>query len=609
MPALRVGTGTGKLINDAASGSFANSPGSYTAGNMLCIAGSLNDNANTLTNITVAGNTGGAWTVKLSARSAGGNIAFIAFLLSAPAGITSVTTTMVGAGTCYAVSSIDQYSGVSAFDQINSSVGTSLPSGRSTGNITNTNSGDLIVAAFGSDDSATTDWDLLAGVASTGTLIHNEHDTTAHHASLVYYQIASGSTGPFSATARYPDETAAAAALIVSFTPGSSAVTVARKAAAGPGVSPSLQQQFRAAPRNFTTPSTDVTVALTGVSATTAVGTVTAMLPAVLGALKRPGPGIGPFSNGQFIPAVRGFGFANPDVTVALTGVSGTGSAGTVTPSTTVAVTGNAGTGAAGTVTPAASLALSGVAGTSAAGSVTPSTTVGLTGVSGTGAVGSVSTGGDVTVALIGVQGTSAAGTLTPGTTVATTGNAGAGAVGTLAPSTSIGLTGNSATGAVGDVTAGATGDVTVALTGVGAVSQVGSITASGGTTADVFSGGFVFAYEHEMESRRRQRRKRKDDEEQALAAVETPFEREIATLLHAQEAQDERRAELARLQRLVTQFAERKAEQAFTERVSRAFERAIKQPNASALLALEREVERQMDDEDFAVLMMLALD
>lgn len=224
MAILRVGTGTGKLINDAASGTFANAPAAYTTGNALVLAGSMNDNANTITNLTVAGNTGGAWTVKLSAKSAGGNICFVAYLLNAPSGITLVTATMVGAGTCYVISSIDQYSGVGAFDQQNSSVGTSLPAGRSTGTVTNTDAADLVIAAFGSDDSATTDFDLLAGIFSTGTLIHNEHDTTAHHASLAYFQIVS-TTGPFSATARYPDETVVAAALIVSFTPGGAAAS------------------------------------------------------------------------------------------------------------------------------------------------------------------------------------------------------------------------------------------------------------------------------------------------------------------------------------------------------------------------------------------------
>lgn len=94
-------------------------------------------------------------------------------------------------------------------------------------------------------------------------------------------------------------------------------------------------------------------------------------------------------------------------------------------------------------------LALTGVAGTGAAGSLTPSVTVALTGVEATGAAGSVGIGG-LTVGLTGVAGTGAAGTLGPSTSVALTGVAGTGAAGSVTSSRTVPLTGVAGTGAVG---------------------------------------------------------------------------------------------------------------------------------------------------------------
>ena len=95
-------------------------------------------------------------------------------------------------------------------------------------------------------------------------------------------------------------------------------------------------------------------------------------------------------------------------LTVSITGVAGTGAVGTVTPNLgstglTVAITGVAGTGTVGTVVPSLgsgadiTVAISGVAGTGTVGAVTPvlgatTLTVGITGVSGTGTVGTVTT-------------------------------------------------------------------------------------------------------------------------------------------------------------------------------------------------------------------------
>lgn len=98
--------------------------------------------------------------------------------------------------------------------------------------------------------------------------------------------------------------------------------------------------------------------------------------------------------------------------TVALTGVTGTGQAGTVAPSDTTATTGNTATGAVGTAVAATTVALTGVSATGQIGTEGEAVTVSLTGTSATGEVGTVSRG-ETSIALDGVQATGAVGTVT----------------------------------------------------------------------------------------------------------------------------------------------------------------------------------------------------
>lgn len=195
------------------------------------------------------------------------------------------------------------------------------------------------------------------------------------------------------------------------------------------------------------------------------------------------------------------------DVTLALTGVEGTGAAGTVAPATDRALTGNAGTGAVGTISSSRTRALTGNAATAAVGTVSPSTDFTLAGVQATGDVGTVSVAGssDVVVALTGVEATGQAGDLIDEISVGLAGVEGTGQVGDLTDLISIGLSGVAAAGQVGDlvdgvsiglsgvagvgqagtltpsIDGGAGQDVTLALTGVSASGEVGSVTASGG--------------------------------------------------------------------------------------------------------------------------------
>jgi hypothetical protein len=220
-------------------------------------------------------------------------------------------------------------------------------------------------------------------------------------------------------------------------------------------------------------PATAITLALTGVSATSAVGSVT------------------------------------PSFTIPTTGAAATGAVGTLTPSSAVGLTGNGSTSAAGTVVPAFSLsitgdaagsavgsavvsfalALSGAAssssvgnlaavtgltgnsGTGSAGSTGPQFAIGLTGAAASSAVGSMLTVSSA--ALTGDGATGSVGTLGPGMSFALTGAAASAAVGTVAPVFALALTGDSATGSAGSLVPG----TTVGLTGMGAAGAAGNVT------------------------------------------------------------------------------------------------------------------------------------
>lgn len=165
------------------------------------------------------------------------------------------------------------------------------------------------------------------------------------------------------------------------------------------------------------------------------------------------------------LPTAAGGG----DVTVALTGVGATGALGTLSPQidSTAALTGNAATGAVGTVVASSGVvvAATGVAATGAVGTLSPqvSSTAALTGAAAIAACGTVIP--DFTKAITGSTATGSVGTVvaTSGVVVALTGAEVSGAVGTLSPQSSatVALTGNAATGACGTVTASFTGTLT----------------------------------------------------------------------------------------------------------------------------------------------------
>ena len=221
--------------------------------------------------------------------------------------------------------------------------------------------------------------------------------------------------------------------------------------------------------------TSNITVALTGVSATGAVGSVTAALSASISQVSGTG------SVGSVSPSISAaltqdsatgaVGTVTANSSVAITNVTGTGSVGSVTANFSVAVTQVNATGAVGSVSPAKTVAITQVAATGAVGTVTAALSAGVSQVVTTGSVGSVP-GGD-SDALTGVSATGSVGTVSPSWTVAITGVTGTGNVGTVTAAPNFGITQVSATGAVGTVTYASFVDV--AITGVSGTGAVGT--------------------------------------------------------------------------------------------------------------------------------------
>ena len=229
----------------------------------------------------------------------------------------------------------------------------------------------------------------------------------------------------------------------------------------------------------------DVTVGLTGATATFTAGTVS---PAVSVALSG-------------TTATFSAGTLTPSTSKQLTGQTISSSAGTIGVSTDLALTGSSSTFTAGTISPELSVSMSGVSSTFSAGTLTPAIDVSLTGLSGTFTAGTMSTGNDVVVALSGSTATFSAGTLSPQSAVSLLGASSSFTAGTLSAaistslsgssitattgaltaSLSVPMTGSSATFTAGTMSAQASGDVTVALTGATATFSAGQMLASGG--------------------------------------------------------------------------------------------------------------------------------
>jgi hypothetical protein len=75
---------------------------------------------------------------------------------------------------------------------------------------------------------------------------------------------------------------------------------------------------------------------------------------------------------------------------------------------------------------------------------------------------------------------------------------------------------------------------------------------------------------------------------------------------LIAQASQEAERADLQRLSRLASQYASQAIYEAANTRVVAALGRAQAMPTDSSLIALRREIERQIDDDETVLLLLL---
>jgi hypothetical protein len=125
--------------------------------------------------------------------------------------------------------------------------------------------------------------------------------------------------------------------------------------------------------------------------------------------------------------------------------------------------------------------------------------------------------------------------------------------------------------------------------------------------TVDPVGGwNFHVAYEQEQRRRRVEARRRKQLEEER-EEIEDETAREIAELISRQEAEDEKRRDLERLAAIAKANADLEAARAFSERVAVAYQRALEKGTFSALEALDRELKRAAEEEEF-MQMALAL-
>lgn len=123
-----------------------------------------------------------------------------------------------------------------------------------------------------------------------------------------------------------------------------------------------------------------------------------------------------------------------------------------------------------------------------------------------------------------------------------------------------------------------------------------------------VSSGGWWYAYEYirnerERELARRRRRKKELEEIEAQEAIAA----DIARLLEEQEAKDAERKELQRLQALADSYSGKRI--GLPKPVASALINAYEARTRNALQQLQREIDRAMEEEEMAMVMLLLSD
>jgi len=112
----------------------------------------------------------------------------------------------------------------------------------------------------------------------------------------------------------------------------------------------------------------------------------------------------------------------------------------------------------------------------------------------------------------------------------------------------------------------------------------------------------------YEMERiRARPRRKKREEIEEEVADIQEPVSREISKLIRVQEAKDDEREELARLQSMADRYAQPGAE--VPRPILASVMKAHEERSKNALEQLRREIERMLDEEEQAVIALLLMD
>jgi len=210
----RVGTGSGETsVTNATSFTISYTPAG--TGRLLSCVGSVSVPSAGLT-VSVADSSGTTWSTTLQADD-NQDVAFISDLENDRSGLTSVTVTLDGSG--YGHAAVDEWSGVRKYGAKSVSVLASANHPASTvasGNLVAADPNCLILGVCGADDSSNTAWNTTLGA---WTQIFSDGDSISSHPAQAVYQIASGSTGPFSITWSYPPGNSGMPSVLVAFLP------------------------------------------------------------------------------------------------------------------------------------------------------------------------------------------------------------------------------------------------------------------------------------------------------------------------------------------------------------------------------------------------------
>lgn len=123
-----------------------------------------------------------------------------------------------------------------------------------------------------------------------------------------------------------------------------------------------------------------------------------------------------------------------------------------------------------------------------------------------------------------------------------------------------------------------------------------------------VTGGGFYYAFEYHRALREKRKRLEREREE-AEREIQDETDRNIAQLLHEQEAKDAERDELQRIQRMADEYAGRAMQEGVSRRAAAAILKAQEERSFNALMQMQREIERMFEEEEVAIKAALMLD